>query len=62
MPGQALSYMVGRIEIERLRALSTDALGDRFNVRDFHDMILRCGPVSPPALTAAVQRWLSAAG
>jgi len=60
MPGQALSYMVGRIEIERLRALSTETLGERFNVRDFHDMILRCGPVPPPALSAAVQRWLNA--
>jgi len=62
MPGQALSYMVGRIEIERLRALSAETLADRFSVRDFHDMILRAGPVPPPALAAAVGRWLASAG
>ncbi len=61
-PGQALSYMVGRLEIERLRRESTEAFGERFNVRDFHDMILASGPVPPPALAAAVNRWINAAG
>jgi uncharacterized protein (DUF885 family) len=56
-PGQALSYMVGRLEIERLRRESTERLGSAFNLRDFHDMILRSGPVPPPALSAAVERW-----
>ncbi len=58
-PGQALSYMVGRLEIERLRREATDALGARFSVRDFHDMVLRSGPVPPPALSAAVGRWVA---
>jgi uncharacterized protein (DUF885 family) len=58
-PGQALSYMVGRLEIERLRREATNALGAKFNVRDFHDMVLRSGPVPPPALAAAVGRWIS---
>ena len=61
MPGQALAYMVGRIEINRLRALCADTLGDRFNIRDFHDMVLRVGPVAPPVLAAAVLRWLDSA-
>lgn len=60
MPGQALAYMVGRLEIEGLRARASLALAERFDVRDFHDLVLRCGPVSPPALSAAVTRWLDA--
>ncbi len=56
-PGQALSYMVGRLEIERLRRESSETLGAAFNVREFHDMVLRSGPVPPPALSAAVNRW-----
>jgi uncharacterized protein (DUF885 family) len=58
MPGQALSYMVGRLEIEALRRKATERLKDRFAVRDFHDLILRTGPVSLPALTSAVDRWI----
>ena len=60
-PGQALAYMVGRMEIERLRRLASDTLGARFSVRDFHDLVLRSGPVPPPALAAAVGRWLERA-
>ena len=58
-PGQALAYMVGRLELERLRRLSADALGGAFSVRDFHDLVLRTGPVAPPAVAAAVERWLA---
>jgi uncharacterized protein (DUF885 family) len=60
-PGQALAYMVGRLELERLRARSADALGEAFSVRDFHDLVLRTGPVAPPAVAAAVERWIDRA-
>jgi uncharacterized protein (DUF885 family) len=59
MPGQALSYMVGRLEIEALRRQAMASLEERFSLRDFHDLILRTGPVALPALVAAVDRWIS---
>jgi uncharacterized protein (DUF885 family) len=59
MPGQALSYMVGRLEIEARRREASERLGDRFAVRDFHDLILRTGPVALPAMALAVDRWIN---
>ena len=49
-PGQALSYMVGRREIERLRAGPPRPLGDAFDIKEFHDVILRAGimPLAAP--------------
>jgi uncharacterized protein (DUF885 family) len=58
-PGQALAYMFGRIEIERCRNGAASALGDAFDLRAFHDMVLTTGPVALPALTSAVQRWIA---
>jgi len=58
MPGQALSYMVGRLELVALRHEATERLGDKFAVRDFHDLILKTGPVALPALRSAVTRWI----
>ncbi len=42
-PGQALAYMVGRREIVRLRTAAAERLGARFDLRDFHDLVLRVG-------------------
>jgi uncharacterized protein (DUF885 family) len=58
VPGQALSYMVGRLELEAHRHVASQQLGDRFNIREFHDLILRSGPVPLPALASAVERWI----
>jgi len=58
MPGQALSYMVGRLEIQDCRRMASEALADRFDVRAFHDLVLSTGPVPLPSLRAAVQRWV----
>jgi uncharacterized protein (DUF885 family) len=57
-PGQALAYMVGRREIVRLRAAATQALGARFDLRQFHDLVLRAGILPLPALAATVERWI----
>ncbi len=61
-PGQALSYMVGRREIVRLRALATDTLGDGFDVKEFHDVVLRAGIMPLAALAATVERWMARSG
>lgn len=52
MPGQALSYMIGRLEIDRLR--SEAAARDGFDIRDFHDRVLRNGMVPLPTLRRLV--------
>src|ERR1700728_397040 len=58
-PGQALAYMVGRCEIVRLRTEATERLGDRFDLRDFHDLLLRVGILPLPALARTVERWVA---
>ena len=57
-PGQALAYMVGRREIVRLRAEATERLGERFDLREFHDLVLRAGILPLPALGRTVERWI----
>ena len=60
-PAQALAYMVGRREIFRLRQAATDRLGSAFDLREFHDVILRAGSLPLPALAATVERWMERA-
>jgi uncharacterized protein (DUF885 family) len=57
-PGQALAYMVGRREIVRLRAEAAKRLGERFDLREFHDLVLRAGILPLPALGRTVERWV----
>ncbi|MBB5850165.1 DUF885 domain-containing protein [Amycolatopsis umgeniensis] len=57
-PGQALSYMTGRLEIQRLRALAEERLGEAFDIRDFHDVVLRHGQVPLPVLGEIVREWI----
>jgi len=52
LPGQALSYMIGRIEIEAIRAEAEARPG--FDIREFHDSLLRYGPVPLPTLRRLV--------
>ncbi|MDQ0382308.1 DUF885 domain-containing protein [Amycolatopsis thermophila] len=58
-PGQALSYMAGRLEIERIRAGAERALGERFDLRDFHDVVLRHGILPLPVLDRVVSEWIT---
>lgn len=60
-PGQALSYMVGRLELERLRARAEGELGAAFDVRAFHDAVLRSGPLPMEVLDTVVARELAIA-
>jgi len=57
-PGQATAYMVGMLEIRRLRSKATQQLGDRFDIRAFHDRVLEDGSVTMPMLDAKITRWI----
>lgn len=57
-PGQALSYKVGEIKILELRQLAEQTLGKQFDIRLFHDEILRNGPVTLTILEQQIERWL----
>lgn len=61
-PGQALSYMIGRIEIQRIRAEAEAALGDRFDIKGFHDAVLGHGLVTLPTLDRIIREWVAAGG
>ncbi len=57
-PGQALSYMIGEIRIQQLRAEAEKALGPKFDIREFHDVLLGHGSVPLDVLTDLVHRWI----
>ncbi|NKQ57184.1 DUF885 domain-containing protein [Amycolatopsis sp. K13G38] len=57
-PGQALSYMVGRLEILRVREKARQALGERFDIRAFHDLVLGGGSLPMPVLDGVVSAWI----
>ncbi|MGA2873661.1 MAG: DUF885 domain-containing protein [Candidatus Dormibacteria bacterium] len=61
-PGQALAYMVGCREIRRLRAVAEKQLGARFDIRDFHGVVLGNGAVPLGVLEELVLDWLEGAG
>jgi uncharacterized protein (DUF885 family) len=60
-PGQATSYMVGRLEIERLRQEARTRLGPRFDIRQFHDRVLESGNVPLLVLREHIEAWLDEA-
>ena len=57
-PGQALSYMLGELEIRRLRAKAEQQLGTNFDIRKFHSMLLGLGSVPLPILDDEVDRFI----
>jgi uncharacterized protein (DUF885 family) len=59
-PGQALSYMVGRLELMRLREHAAGSLDSRFDLRAFHDFVLHVGALPLGALSSATERWIAA--
>jgi uncharacterized protein (DUF885 family) len=60
-PGQATAYMVGRLEIERLRKQAEQRLGTRFDIRAFHDRVLEDGSIPLGLLRTNIERWLDSA-
>ena len=58
-PGQATSYMIGRLEIERLRRHATESLGERFSLQGFHDVVLGQGMTPLDELARTVDNWIA---
>ena len=58
LPGQATSYKVGMIKIQQLRAKAEGLLGDRFDIRAFHDTVLTGGAMPLKLLERRVGHWI----
>ena len=58
-PGQATAYKIGMLKILELRSRAMTALGDKFDYRDFHDVILGNGPLPLPLLETQVDTWIA---
>lgn len=58
-PGQATAYKVGMLEILRLRGVAEEALGDRYDIRDFHDVVLTQGAMPLSVLEQRVNAWIA---
>ena len=60
IPSQALAYKIGQLKILELRARAEKALGDRFDLKQFHEQVLMTGALPLRVLEAKIDRWIAA--
>ncbi|MEM6721206.1 MAG: DUF885 domain-containing protein [Bacteroidota bacterium] len=58
MPGQALSYKIGQLKIRDLRTKATEALGDKFDIKAFHNQVLETGCIPLQLLEDKINAWI----
>ncbi len=59
VPGQACAYKLGMLKMQELRALAESELGDRFDIREFHDQVLSIGDSPLPVLEMSIKSWIA---
>jgi len=59
MPAQALAYQLGGLKFRELRQRAQSRLGDRFDLRAYHDRLMAAGAVTLPVLEEVVDDWLA---
>ena len=58
MPGQATAYMIGKLKIVEIRENARTALGEKFDIREFHDEVLKDGQVPLYILEDKIDNWV----
>ena len=58
-PAQALGYKIGQLEILKLRQYAKDQLGDKFDIRAFHDEVLNGGALPMDVLKERIEDWVA---
>jgi uncharacterized protein (DUF885 family) len=59
VPGQATAYLTGSLVIQELRTEAEQALGDRFDIRAFHDRVIQDGTITLTMLQASIDEWVA---
>jgi uncharacterized protein (DUF885 family) len=57
-PGQALSYKIGQLKIKQLRDKAADALGEKFDIREYHNQVLNSGSLPLLLLERKIDGWI----